>query len=180
MNRIRTGFCLFLVSLLFVSCATLPKAVKENDSLVIGEIEINAFGYSPTYGISMSGIITSGIELTIQDLETKHIKTVTGKKNGFIMMKNLKNDHRYRITGVKVTKNSNDGASYSIAVSDCNIREFVPEAGKVANIGKIYLDFDGNTNIAAWTVKDAEVVAEYFNNLDPESEWHLAEMVNYR
>lgn len=179
MNRIKTGFGLALLALLFTSCATLPKEIKENSTLLIAKIEGYAVGYNMVGDLSISGRFTNGFDITLLDVDTNHHRRVFANRDGFIFCDKLVPEHRYRIDGVQVSRSNSDGTYFEVYMQGINVKEFIPDSEKVINIGKIYVDYDGKAKKASWTIKDYYEVSEYFNNLDPESEWHLADMILY-
>lgn len=164
---------ILLLALICTSCATLPKTVKENDTLVIGRIKCSLAGYKNYEDVKINGLYTSGIEAKIIDTIDNKEYTINPDKDGYFYIKNLPPHHACAITYVKCTRGGASGNGYQVWIDiPANQRKiFIPYKQMVVNIGTNEFYFDGGRNWVTWEYLDHSNVNVHFKQLDVKSEW---------
>ena len=103
MRRIKlTALIVFVVIYIF-GCATtsLNKKLVENaDTLLIGQIELNATGFHRYGDATVNGTHRANIEIHLQSMKTDKTVIIRSKRpNGYFFLVNPKEDH-YRISNL--------------------------------------------------------------------------------
>jgi len=173
MKKVNSFLCIFLSVLILSSCATLPKKVKENDTLVIGQIHCTSSGYKKYKDVEINGTYSTGIEMTVLDTITSREYKVLPDKEGYFYIKNLPTHHACCISFVKATRMASSGNGYyvSISIPPEQRKLFIPYKNQVVNLGTIDYFFDGSRNWVTWDYKGFSGVNYHFLNLDEDSEW---------
>ncbi|MCR4735731.1 MAG: hypothetical protein K5829_12090 [Treponema sp.] len=169
-----------LVSLFFISCATLPKTVEPGSALVIGRAESKVHGYNQFEDVDFKGRKLGNMEITVEEESTKKEFIVKTDEEGLFVITKCKPNHSYKLKTFKFTSASNSGAYRSVSVSFPNSVTFVAKENVVSNIGSIYIDFDGEANMASYQVKNHYYVKQSFLDLDEESEWLEKRIIDLR
>jgi len=165
---------LSLLSILFVSCASVPKAVKPGDTLVIGNLSCIMLGYKNYEDVNLNGTIKEGVELTIMDLKKySDVKTVKTDKNGFFVITGLTPHESYCISKIKISKTGNSGASLTTGLEFTpeNRHGFVAYDNAVVNIGTTTYTFNGRDNWVNWSFDEYWEAERMFKQEAAESEW---------
>jgi hypothetical protein len=131
-------FSVKLLLCLFVGCSAIPTSTEQNSTLLVGEIVFIGSDYISNNGISFSGTITSGIDITLRNTTTNELSRFSSDKNGLFYM-NLK-EGKYLIDELYIKREDNRGAwAYLYTNPPQKILEI--EEGKVNNIGTIRWSF---------------------------------------
>lgn len=167
-----------LAALILTSCATLPKQVKPNETLLVGCVSTSVFGYKQEYK-KLNDEKNNKIELTIKDTNSIKEFLVKPNKDGLFIVKGLNPASSYKITRMKLIAETNDGASW-VTIDFPNPTTFKPLYETVNNVGLIRINFNGQTNMCYWSIEDHAYVKRKFLTLakDEESEWAEKEFYN--
>ncbi len=171
--------CSFVVAILFMSCATLPKTVKPGDTLVIGRVEIKAHDYALYNGYEMNGTFHSDVELELTEQSSGKKRNIKPNKDGCFYIKGLKPECTYGFTKATYKVNHSNGYAYCW-VEIPEPRWFTPIDNKVINIGCTYYDFDGSKHLVSWNTTNHFYVRQFFEDIDEESEWFEKDVIDLR
>lgn len=169
------GILLVLVGVV-VSCATLPKEVKEGDTLVIGGFEVQTTGYNDTGYGRIKSEVKGGIKIHVTDAKSGKEYLYTTNKDGYVYMKNLKAHESYYVSKVEMNVSGSKG-TFSTWVDMPKNDIFIPYDRTVVNIGIKYFVFDGENHRVSWETKGHEIVEFDFSCLDVDSEWMSKDIV---
>ena len=164
---------LILAGLFFTSCATLPKKVTPNETLLTGCIKATAHGYA-TYGTSsVNNSKSTKIEITMSDSKDMKVYKIKPNKDGLFVIKGLSAGETYRIRNLKLISEGGDGSSAWVFVNFQNHKPITMDSEAITNIGYIAIDFDGKTNYTTWTIDRHYYVEDKFKALaeEEDSEW---------
>ena len=141
-------FIVFSLSLLLFSCASVTRYEPKNnsDSLIIGKIKMDNKNFN-TYGsISVNGVHTANIEISISNMTSGEILKTKTDKEGFFMFYNLDPSDNYQITKIYLKKEENNSwADVYMNTSNSNI--FSPTINSITDIGFYYVKTDKINNI---------------------------------
>lgn len=152
---------IFLIGILIgliSSCSSVPKTIKNGDTLIIGRITI--------------GQNDSEYLLVIKEVKSGKAKAVKTDSKGYFLIRGLKAGETYSYVEVK------EGGGSWIKVP-LNMKRFVPFENSVVNLG--WMDFSfGGSSYGSWRFKDyAEVRNFFFRMADQrDSEWFDADIHN--
>lgn len=134
-----------LLATILFSCASLPEPSEKNNNLICGNIAYDFKCIPNKYGFPEKFTKTNGIEIQIQNLDTKKTYTMTSKSNGDFSKAGLSKGV-YKIIKIKKELKLENGYEQLIEVDlrdkSWNTFEFIPMEYSVINLGKIILDID--------------------------------------
>ena len=176
------NFCLtaIFLSILFMSCASLPKKVKPGDTLVIGRVEIKAHDIESYDGLNMNGVFYSDVELELKEQLHGKTRIIKPNKNGCFYITGLKANYTYGFTKASYYVYKSDGGYVKMSVDIPEPKWFVASDNIILNIGCTYYYFDGIKKWVTWETKNHYYVKEFFQELDEESEWFSKRIVDWR
>lgn len=171
---------ILLSAFLLVSCVSLPKKVKEGDTLVMGRFTVNGFGYDEwkEYNISLNGYHTDNITVTIAEWETGKEKIYQIPNDGYFYWTGLKADELYIIKRIEYKVLHNSGAYVNAWVDNVTNMSFTPKEETVVNIGVNHFDFNGTTNWSEWNRDYWGDTKNHFVGLGIETEWLSKDIEN--
>lgn len=155
------------------SCASIPKKVKDGDTLLIGRTEVYVHDYPDYQDVKINGIYYDHIELTISCVQNNSKKIVRPNKDGYFYITGLTPHYSYYISSAKFTAGSTSGYYYTITLDMSSYeKDFIPYENAVVNMGCLNIDFNGENNYANWSYSRPEIVKANFDTIDSDSQWH--------
>ncbi|MCR4954242.1 MAG: hypothetical protein K6A43_09230 [Treponema sp.] len=181
MKKVFPSILLTLLAAVFISsCSSIPKTVKPGDTLVIGRVEAYVHGYKQYEDVKFDGRILGNMEITVRNVKTRKSFVVKTDKDGCFIINNCKPHEQYALEGYKLQIISNSGYSRTVWVTLSYPPTFIAYDNQVINVGGIYLDFDGEKNVAFYEVKNHYYVKQFFEDFAAESEWADKPIVDWR
>lgn len=133
---------------IFFSCASITPYEPQSkpDSLVVGKIRMENTNFPVHGSVSVNGIQTKNIEVSISNMATGEIKKTNTDKNGFFMFYNLDPADNYKIYKIyfKIEKgtswadvNMHTSTNYIFSSKNNSLTDigmFVLEADKIHNV----------------------------------------------
>lgn len=174
-SKIKIVGLFFLVSCFLISCSSLPDASEENQTLVVGQIILEAKGFL-TYGsVSVNGINRNGIEITIQEVSTgKEYKMKSFIRGIFHSVKIPEGS--YRITSYYFKKSV--GNSWADVRQNNPGYKFEIVNGKVNNMGLIQWNSErGKQTVSLYNSQYDQVRSEFQKEFE-KSNWNEREWIN--
>lgn len=161
------------VMLVFMnSCASLPKTIGEDDSLVIGKVKIYAHDYD--YITVNGNDVYFKTEVTIKDTITGKLYTKYTDKEGFYYFLNLPVGHTFSVEKIMIQ----DNYGGSVWINQPGFYPFAPQREKVCNLGYVYLEFDGKNNRCNWHLIDSHSPKTDLWAMNEDSEWMKARVID--
>lgn len=181
MKKIFFSMTVLLLSLISISCASVPKKMKKGDSMVIGKVDVEAVNYPVSVGdVNFNGHYMEGNEIIIRNIKTGKEKSITTDKDGYFYVSGLIPHDTYEITTLKVTHYENSGSGITVTTEFSSPRQFVVYDNIVVNLGATFYTLDGSTNMTSWEITSYYLVKQYFQEIAAESEWLNAEIIDSR
>jgi len=169
---------MILSTMILTSCATLPKKVKEGDTLIIGQITCSLSGYDNYEKGKPKGLSKDKIEAKVLDVNTNKEYNVVPDKDGFFFLKNLPAHHACVISYIKVTRTDPNGSGYYVTfeVPASQRKVMIPYSDAVVNAGTYKYYFDGKRNWVTWENTGNSAVNVHFKQMNEDSEWFEKKM----
>ena len=176
MKKYLLTFLSVLLTMIFTSCVSIPKTIKDGSTLVIGKIKVDASGFKSDsdYG-NINGSYTGGAEVTVRDVIHGKEIVIHPDKQGFFYTTKLTAHGTYYISKVSITVNGNKGTR-TMWFDFPPQTTFIPYEEAIVNIGNMNVYFNGNTNSVSWEIRDHYKVKKYFDELELETEWNDAQV----
>lgn len=166
--------------MLAVSCSSVTKCepVREDDSLVIGQLFCHFANYHVEGSLAMNGTVKMWIEITIADLvDGSETKTVTGSE-GLFVLDGLNVSHKYLMKKI-FYKYSDGGGWYSVWMRPDIQIVFSPVAGKVLNLGS-YVEYSDDKSQESRLIRKDRDAEALFRAVYKDSEWNSREFMLYK
>ena len=178
--KIKLPICYVLMSILFFSCSTMlriePQTCKQ--SLVIGQIRLEAKNFSKVGSISVNGIHHSSINIRVLNLTTGEEFEVLSRGGTGLFYFLSEEGNTYSIVNFKYTNTGTHGTYAQISVSPTDLILQI-EPGKVYNIGKIEWNADKDAHAHYFTFKRNYLELENLIRIKyAKSKWNLHEWEN--
>ena len=93
-----------IISCIVIGCASIPKANEKNQTLIVGQIALEAKNWPIPYAY-VNGTYKTGIEITIENIESGKKYSVKSQNNGLFYLNNIPNGN-YRISRLHLNKPS--------------------------------------------------------------------------
>jgi hypothetical protein len=162
----------FLFSSFLISCTSLPDADENNQTLVIGEIILNAKGFL-TYGsASVNGTSKRGIEITIREISSGKEYKMKSWSEGLFYSTKI-SEGNYMI--IKYYFKNTVGNSWADVTQNNPGYIFEIENGVVNNLGLIQWNSERGKSTLSFYNSQHEQVRTDFREIYAESNWNEKE-----
>lgn len=172
---------IFTFLFILMSCVSIPKKVKNGDTLVIGQVTVNGHGYKvfpEENNLTLNGFHTDNIEVTIAEWDTGKERKMIIPKDGFFYWTGLKANETYIIKKVEYKVTAPSGAWVNAWIDQVTNMSFIPKENTVVNIGINHFDFNGVSNWVEWNRNYWGDTQNHFKGLELDSEWMKKSIVN--
>ena len=178
MKIVRVSFIVVCSILLAFGCASFPEPTESSQTLVIGEIVQQGKGYRFYGSASVNGTNRSGIEITIQDLNSEKPYTIRSRPTGLFYSINIP-EGTYKVTRVFLRKESGGGwASITWNAPKDADRSFEIVNGKVNNFGLINWECESGEKNFLYYNKEYGQAKDTFMENYKSSKWNEREWIN--
>jgi hypothetical protein len=160
---------LILISVTLMHCSTIQEPKNDEATLLIGQI-MSAGKISDYRYYNLNGINKSGIEITIENKETKNVEVLKSNFDGIFYSTTLL-PGEYAIKKFFIDK----GASYFTLLNSLN--DFTLTKGKVNNLGIINWELNFNESSRRYLNKEYSELQKLFLSKYPESAWLRKEWI---
>ena len=165
---------ILIIGFLVVGCVSVPNANGKRQTLLIGQIVMDSRGWSTAYA-SINGNFTTGIEITIQNIESGKKYTTRSQLEGIFLSAKIPKG-TYRITKLYLKKEF--GNSWRSVWWEPRGREFEIIEGYVNNMGILDWYCENNSPGKLTANKEYEQVRNAFQEKVESSNWNEKEWIN--
>jgi hypothetical protein len=169
-------FISLIIALAVVSCASLPDPSATVQTLLIGEVSVEAKNYDMKSDsrLSFNGKNTEGITLSITNYQNKTTTKIKCDKFGLFYTTELPAGNYY-ISNILLEKsiyNSSGGTTFSnISINPSSETLFVLKPKAATNLGKIIWETDAKRNSTVLPYENYNTAKSRLADLFPKSKW---------
>ena len=178
----------FVGALVVASCSTLPDPSQTVQTLLVGEVALEAknFGSNEGGGININGTRTDGVTLTLTNYQSKAITVLKADKDGFFCSAALPAGDYFiskilaELSNVQGTAGQTSTNTVTVYINPSASTKFVLTEGKVTNLGKIVWYANGAGDSAVTPVEQYDGVKNRFIALHQSSKWLTQDWVSFK
>jgi hypothetical protein len=158
-----------LVSLILMSCTSLPEPNNVEDNLTIGRVKQHGSNYDTFEGLNVNSTHYDGLILTLVKIDDKTVVKIKPNMNGYILEKNLASGSYELVKMVLLLKSERASLTLHIDLNEKPPRIEI-ENGKVNNLGSIEWESDPKEGATykinfGYELISTHMKAEYSNSL---------------
>jgi transglutaminase-like putative cysteine protease len=175
---------LLIAAFSVISCATLQDPSEKVQTLVVGEASVTAknFDSKMMNGMTLNGIITEGITLSITNYQSKKTTPVKCDKSGLFYSTDFPAGVYY-ISNIVLEKTSNgvDGTrTFSISINPSAETLFTVRQKAATNLGRITWEADAKKNSKVNSDENYTTARDLLSELFPKSKWFSEKWVSVK
>ena len=174
--NIKDYFTIFFISILLIGCTSIPEANSDIQTLIIGELQLEASGYS-TANVPINGISTVGIDMKIQNTSTGKDYFLRSTTGGVFFSVNVP-PGIYRITRLYYKREAGNAWREVWWDRPLGTSSFEVEFGKTNNMGQLHWVSVSGISSTLQHNEGYEQVSNNFIQNNPKSNWLEKEWVS--